>query len=182
MALNQTIFSPLTNIEGSLSSFTSPLKDVLQIASSSLPSYQATGWQYRIASTIFNVVGQTVQNVTDLQLTLVNSKKYIINAYLLASTNQIANGIRIAIAVANVETYYAIEVSSSPTALVYGFNAQVNAAASASTNINDYQLVIIRAIAITAASGIPTFTPAIGSENINQLVAMGPGVIYYREY
>ena len=51
MALNQSIFSPLTNIEGSLSSFTSPSGSVLQIVSSSLPSYQATEWQYKILTT-----------------------------------------------------------------------------------------------------------------------------------
>jgi len=183
MALNQTIVSPLTNITGSLSSFTSPLKSVLQIASSSLPSYQATGWQYKILTTPFGTTSNVQQSIGGLQLTLVNSKKYIINGYLLGSTSVTANGLRVGVSTANVETYYAIEVPSTTTAITYGFNANANATALASTELNDYSLVLIKAIAITAASGVPTFTPTISSENATvQTVQLGPSVIYYREY
>jgi hypothetical protein len=182
MALNQTIFSPLTNIEGSLSSFTSPLGSVLQIVSSSLPAYQATGWQYKILAVPFGTSSNIAQSVGGLQLTLVNSKKYIINAYLLASSNLAANGIRFNVLTTNAETYYAIEVPNTATLIAYGFNAPVNTASAVSTNTNDYQLVLIRAITITAASGVPTFTPTIYSENNGQSVIMGSSVIYYREY
>jgi hypothetical protein len=182
MALNQTIFSPLTNITGSLSSFTSPLGSVLQIASSSLPTYQSTEWQYKILTTPFTSTSNAQQAVPGLRLTLVNSKKYIINAYLLASSQVAANGIRLGVATANIEIYYSIENPPSTTGMGYGFNLAINATASASTNITDYQLVLIRAIVITAASGVPTFTPTIGSENNGFEARMGPGVIYYREY
>jgi hypothetical protein len=182
MALNQSIFSPLTNIEGSLSSFTSPSGSVLQIVSSSLPSYQATGWQYKILTTPFTTTSNVQQVVPGLQLTLVNSRKYIINAYLLASTNVAANGIRFNVTTANAETYYAIENANTITGIQYGFNAPVNSAAAASTGLNDYQYVQIRAIVITAASGVPTFSPNIYSENLNQTAQMGPSIIYYREY
>jgi hypothetical protein len=182
MALNQTIFSPLTNIEGSLSSFTSPSGSALQIVSSSLPSYQATGWQYKILTTPFTTTSNVVQNVTGLQLTLVNSKKYIINGYLLASSNQAPNGVRIGVATANAETYYSIENPNTATGVIYGFNLQITGLSTPSTSINDYCLILIRAIVITAASGVPTFAPTFGSENNTQLVAMGPSVIYYREY
>ena len=182
MALNQSIFSPLTNIEGSLSSFTSPSGSALQIISSSLPSYQATGWQYKVLTTPFTTTSNTQQVVPGLQLTLTNSKKYIINGYLLASTNVAANGIRINVSTANVETYYSNESPNSATGIQYGFNASINAASAASTNITDYQLVQIRAIAITQASGVPTFAPTIHSENLNQTASMGPSVLYYREY
>jgi hypothetical protein len=182
MALNQTIVSPLTNITGSLSSFTSPLGNTLQIISSSLPSYQATGWQYKILTTPFTTTSNAQQVVPGLQLTFANSKKYIINGYLLASSNQAANGIRINVSTANAETYYAIEHANTTTGVLYGFNSVINAASAASTNINDYQLVLIRAIAITPVSGVPTFTPTIHSENSGLDVRMGPSVIYYREY
>jgi len=182
MALNQSIFSPLTNITGSISSFTSPLGRVLQIASSSLPSYQTTGWQYKILTTPFTTTNNTQQVVPGLQLTLVNSKKYIINAYLLASSTLATNGIRLNVSTANAETYYAIESANSATGVQYGFNTSVNSASAASTNINDYQLVQIKAIVIASASGVPTFTPTIHSELSGTTVAMGPSVIYYREY
>jgi len=183
MALNQTIFSPLTNIEGSLSSFTSPLGNVLQIVSSSLPLYQTTGWQYKIFTSTFSTTSNVAQSVIGLQLTLANSKKYIINGYLLGSTSVTANGLRVGVATANVETYYAIEVPQSATAVAYGFNQNANANALASTALNDYSLIQIRAIAITAPSGVPTFTPTISSENATvQTVTLGPSVLYYREY
>ena len=183
MALNQTIVSPLTNIEGSLSSFTSPSGSVLQIISSSLPAYQATGWQYKILPFPIQTVSNILQNATDLRLTLANSKKYIINGYLLGSSTLATNGLRIGVATANVETYYAIEVPNTPTAIIYGFNQSVNTLSVASTGLNDYQLVLIRAIAITAASGVPTFTLTFASENASsQAVNLGPSVIYYREY
>ena len=182
MALNQTIVSPLTNITGSLSSFTSPLGNTLQIISSSLPTYQATRWQYKILTTPFTTTSNVQQVVPGLQLTLVNSKKYIINGYLLASSNQTLNGIRINVSTANTTVYYATENANTATGIQYGFNAAVNSASAASTNINDYQFVLIRAIAITLASGVPTFTPTIHSENNGLDVRMGPSVIYYREY
>jgi hypothetical protein len=182
MALNQSIFSPLTNIEGSLSSFTSPLRNTLQIISSSLPAYKATGWQYKILTTPFTTTSNIVQSVGGLQLTLVNSKKYIINGYLLGSSSTALNGLRVGVATANAEAFYAVESSNTTTAVQYGFNTAVNSTSAASTNINDYQLVQIRAIVITAASGIPTFTPTFGSEINGTTVAMGPSVIYYREY
>jgi hypothetical protein len=182
MALNQTIVSPITNITGSLSSFTSPLRNTLQIISSSLPTYQATEWEYKILTTPFTTTINTAQNVTGLRLTLANSKKYIINGYLLVSSQVAANGIRIGITTSNIETYYYNESPNSISGMQYGFNASINAAAAASTNVNDYQLVQIRAIAITPASGVPTFTPTIHSENNGFEVRMGPSIIYYRQY
>jgi len=182
MALNQTIFSPLTNIEGSLSSFTSPLGSVLQIASSSLPSYQATGWQYKILTDPTTTISTTQVNVTNLQLTLANSKKYLINGYLLGSTGNSAFGLRVGIATANTETYYSIETPNSAVGITYGFNVTSNAGSLPSTNLTDYCLIQLRAIAITAASGIATFTPTISSESAAVTVALGPSIIYYREY
>jgi hypothetical protein len=181
MALNQTIFSPLTNIEGSLSSFTSPSGSALQIVSSSLPSYQATGWQYKILTTLFGTTSTTQVNVTDLQLTLANSKKYIINGFLFGSSVDVTFGLRVNIATANTEAYYAIENPSTATSIVYGFNALANTGNSPSSALTNYCLIQLRAIAITAASGVATFTPTISSEGGNG-GGIGPSVIYYREY
>jgi hypothetical protein len=182
MALNQTIFSPLTNITGSLYSFTSPLGSVLQIVSSSLPTYQSTRWQYKILTTPFTSTSATVQNVTGLQLTLANSKKYIINGYLLASSASITVGFGFNVSTTNAEAYYSIENPNSATGMVYGFNSQITSLSTPSTNINDYCLIIMRAIVITAASGVPIFVPTFRSEGNGSLVAVGPSVLYYREY
>jgi hypothetical protein len=182
MALNQTIFSPLTNIQGSISSFTSPLGGVLQIISSSLPAYQSTGWQYKILTNPFTTTSNAQQNITGLQLTLANNKKYIINGYLFGSTSNTTTGVRVGVSTTNTETFYAIENATTSTAIVYGFNTTSLPTSSPSTNLTDYYLVQLKAIAITAASGVTTFIPTIGSEINGSTVAMGPSVIYYREY
>jgi hypothetical protein len=181
MALNQTIVSPLTNITGSLSSFNSRLGNILQIDSSSLPTYQATGWQYKILTDPFTTTSTGQVDVTNLQLTLTNSKKYIVNGYLFASSNRTAVGIRIGITIANTETYYVIETPVTITGIGYAFNVTNVAGSTPSTTITDYSLIEIRAIAIAAASGIATFTPNISSEN-GENVRIGLGVLYYREY
>jgi hypothetical protein len=181
MALNQTIVSPLTNITGSLSSFTSPLGNALQIISSSLPTYQETGWQYKILTDPFTTTSTGQVDVTGLQLTLTNNKKYIINGYLFASANRTAIGIRMGITTNNTETYYVIETPTSATLMGYAFNITSVAGSTPSTTITDYSLIQIKAIAIAASSGIATFTPNISSEN-GENVRIGLGVLYYREY
>ena len=181
MALNQTIVSPLTNITGSLSSFNSRSGNILQIDSLFLPTYQATGWQYKILTDPFITTNTGQVDVTNLQLTLTNSKKYIINGYLFASSSRIGVGIRIGITIANTEAYYVIETPLSAAGVGYAYNVLNNAGTSVSTNATDYSLVEIKAIAIAAASGIATFTPNISSEN-GENVRIGPSVLYYREY
>jgi len=79
MALNQTIVSPLTSITGSISSFNSRLGNALQIISSSLPTYQATGWQYKILTDPFTTTSTGQVDATGLQLKLNNNKKNILN-------------------------------------------------------------------------------------------------------
>jgi hypothetical protein len=183
MALNQTIVSPLTNITGSLSSFTSPSGNALKILSSYLPAYQATEWRYKILTTPFTTTLASLQSVTGLQLTLANSKKYIINGYLLASSIQSTNGIGFSISTTNAQAYYYIENPASTTGMSYTFNGTTVGTGTPSTNINDYTLILIRAIVITTASGIPTFTPTLRSENNTLLVAIGPpSILYYTEY
>ena len=181
MALNQNIFSPLTNIQGSISSFTHPLGNTLQIISSSLPAYQSTGWQYKISTTTFTTTSTSSQNINDLQLTLANSKKYTINGYILGSSANV--GYRLGVATGSAEAYYAIEVPTSTSGIAYGFNSTpLNANGWPSANLTNYYYVQIRAIVITAAAGVATFTPTLASAIALNTVAAGPSVIYYREY
>ena len=188
MALNQTIFSPLTNFSGSITAFTYPgganVGNALQIISSSLPAYQATGWQYKTSIVPFKTTNTAQQNVTDLQLNLVSGRKYIINGYLFGSTIRAANGFRVGVALSNVESHYAIEVPTTTTAITYGFSITANAGSGPGSSLTNYYLVQLKAIAI--ATGTPaTFTPTISSEGAGggaTDVAIGPSVIYYREY
>jgi hypothetical protein len=182
MALNQTIFSPLTNYSGSISAYTSNNSTVLQIISSSLPVYQATGWEYRIMTKPFTTTLTAEQSVTDLQLTLQNSKKYIVEAYLGGASSATATGLRIAILTANAETHYVIQNPTSTTALGYSFSTLNNAASAPGNSITNYFLVYIKGIIITATTGNPTWTPRIFSETGGTAVGLGPSVIYYRHY
>ena len=183
MALNQTIFSPLTNYSGSISAYTSDAATALGIISSSLPIYEATGWEYKIMTVPSSSLATTQTPVNDLALTLQNSRKYIIEAYLAGSSTATANGLRVGVNTTAAETHYVIENPTSTTAIGYSFSNTNAAGSSAGASITDYYLVYIRALVITAAAGNPTWTPTISSEGAGGgTVALGPSIIYYRQY
>jgi len=183
MPLNQTIFSPLTNYQGSISAFTSQDTLVLQIISSSLPAYQATGWEYKIMTVPSSSVSTTQTAVPDLRLNLLNSKKYIVEGYLSGATSATANGLRVGVITTAAETHYVIENPTSTTAIGYSFSVTNVAGSGPGNNIQNYFLVYIKGIIITAAAGSPTWTPTISSEGAGGgSVALGPSIIYYRHY
>jgi hypothetical protein len=182
MSLNQTIFSPLTLYSGSISSYTSDNLNTLQIISSSLPIYQATDWEYKIMTKPFSTTLTAQQNVTDLTLTLQTNRKYIVEAYLGGANTAAATGLRVGITTAALETHYTIQNPTSTTAIGYSFSVTNNAASGAGNNITNYFLVYIKGIIITAAAGNPTWTPTISTETAGTAVALGPSVIYYRDY
>lgn len=182
MALNQNIFSPLTLYSGSLSAFTSDAGNVLQIISSSLPIYQDTDWEYRIMTKPFITTLTAQQSVTDLQLTLQNNRKYIVEAYLGGASSATATGLRIAVITTAAETHYVIQNPTSTTAIGYSFSVVNNAASAPGNSITNYFLVYIKAIVITTATGSPTWTPRIFSETAGVQVGLGPSVIYYKRY
>ena len=186
MALNQSIFSPLTAYSGSISSYTSDNYNALQIISSSLPVYQNTGWEYKIMTVPSSSTGTVQVPVSDLTLTLQNSRKYIVEAYLAGSTAASANGLRVGISASlSAETHYVIENPTSTTAIGYSFSNTNSAGSGPGNNVNDYYLVYIKALIITRGTGVPTWTPTISSENAGggvTEVRLGPSVIYYRQY
>ena len=183
MPLNQTIFSPLTNYSGSISAFTSNNYTTLQIISSSLPTYQSSSWEYEIMTTPFTTTLTAQQSVSDLTLTLLNNRKYIVEAYLAGSTSATANGLRVGVsASAAAETHYVIENPTSTTAIGYSFSTTNLAGSGPGNNINNYDFVYIRALVITRGTGLPTWTPTISSEANGTAVALGPSIIYYRQY
>jgi hypothetical protein len=186
MALNQTIFSPLTNYSGSISSFTSEDLGALQIISSSLPIYRATDWEYKVLNTSFSTVDTIQTPVSNLTLTLQNSKKYIVEAYLGGSTIRSANGLRVGVSASlSAETHYVIENPTTTTAIGYSFSTTNLAGSGPGSSLTNYYLVYIKALVITAATGVPTWTPTISSEAAGggaTDVAIGPSIIYYRQY
>jgi len=186
MPLNQTIFSPLTNYSGSISAFTADDSSLLQIISSSLPVYQSSSWDYIIMTNPITTTSTTQVDVSDLRLTLENSKKYVVEGYLSAATIRSANGVRIGInPSAAVETYYAIEVPTSATAIGYAYNTTNLAGSGVGNSLTDYYLVYIKALIITKTTGAATWVPTYLSEGAAggaTDVAIGPSVIYYREY
>jgi hypothetical protein len=186
MPLNQTIFSPLTNYSGSISAFTSDNSTVLQLISSSITSYQNTGWKYQIMTNPITTTTTTQVDIADLTLTLENNKKYIVEGYLSAATIRSANGVRIGISSSlGVETHYAIEVPTSTTAIGYSYNTTNLAGSGPGNSLTDYYLVYIKGLIITKATGATTWNPTYSSEGAGggaTDVAIGPSVIYYREY
>lgn len=183
MTVNQNIISPLTLYSGSISAYTSDNRTVLEIISSSLPIYQATGWEYRIMTKPFTTALTAQQSVTDLQLTLQNSKKYIVEAYLGGATSATGNGLRAGVVTTAAETHYVIENPTTTTAIGFSFSITNSAGSGPGASITNYFLVYIKGIIITTAAGSPTWTPTISSEGAGGgTVALGPSIIYYRQY
>jgi hypothetical protein len=183
MSLNQTIFSPLTNYSGSISAYTSDKGTVLQIISSSLLAYQNTNWEYKIMTVPSSSVSTTQTEVPNLRLNLLNSRKYIVEGYLAGSTSATANGLRVGVNTTAAETHYVIENPTSTTAIGYSFSVTNAAGSGPGNSITNYFLVYIKGIIITAAVGSPTWTPTISSEGAGGgSVALGPSIIYYRQY
>jgi hypothetical protein len=183
MPLNQTSFSPLTSFSGSISAYTSDNLSALEIVSSSLPAYQNTGWEYEIMSVPFSTTSSTQQSITDLTLTLQNNRKYIVEAYLAASSTVSTNGIRVGVSASlSAETYYVIEVPTSATAIGYSYSNTNLAASSPGNSISNYHFTHIKGVIITTATGVPTWAPTISSELAASTVALGPSIIYYRQY
>jgi len=131
-------------------------------------------------------VSATQVIVNDLNLILQNNRKYVIEAYLQGSTSATANGLRVGVSSsAAVETYYAIEVPTTTTAVGYAFNTTNLAGSGPGNNIGDYYFIHIKALAITRPTGVATWAPTISSENAgggSTPVSMGPSIIYYRQY
>jgi hypothetical protein len=183
MALNQTIFSPLTNYSGSISAFTSDDYTTLEIISSSLPAYQRTGWEYKIMTTPSSSNDTAQTAVDDLRLNLLNSRKYIVEGYLSGATSATANGLRVGIVTTAAETHYVIENPTSTTAIGYSFSVTNAAGSGPGNSIQNYFLIYIKGIIITAGAGSPTWAPTISSEGAGGgSVALGPSIIYYRQY
>lgn len=124
--------------------------------------------------------------VTDLTLTLQNNRKYIVEAYLSGGSGASANGLRVGISSSlSAETYYVIENPTSTTAIGYAFNTTNLAGSGPGNAVTDYYLIYIKALVITTATGTPTWTPTISSENQGggaTEVRLGPSIIYYRQY
>lgn len=185
MALNQSIFSPLTLYSGSISSLTSDNLNALQIISSSLPTYQNTGWQYKLMTVPFSTTLTAQQNVSDLLIELENDAKYIIEGYLSGATSATANGLRVGVSSLALETHYVIQNPTSTTAIGYSFSTTNSAGSGPGNSISNYFLVYIKALVITRGpiAGDPVWIPTISSEGAGGgTVALGPSVIYYRRY
>lgn len=182
MALNQSIFSPLTLYSGSISSYTSDTTNALQIISSSLPIYQNTNWEYKIMTLPSSSIVTTQTPVNDLRLTLQNSKKYIVEGYLSGANTSATVGLRVGVITTAAQTHYVIQNPTSATAILYSFSVTNVVGSGAGNNINNYFLVYIKGIIITDAAGSPTWTPTISTETAGTAVAIGPSVIYYRHY
>lgn len=189
MALGQIFESPLTLYSGSIISNTVPAGstqgNILFLPTGSLPPFQTSPWQFRIKTDPFSTTSSAQQTVGDLTVTLANSTKYIIIAYLGVSNTSSTSASRIGVAVANLaDNHYSIEVPSSATAVVIG-NAQTSSPTTFPVNSSatNYYFVKITALVITAAAGTPTWAPTISTLTATTTTAaMGPSIIYYRSY
>jgi hypothetical protein len=186
--ISNNAITPITILSGSLNESVSGSIST-HFPVSSIPSYPATGtpWRYQMLSTAFTTTLTAQQTITGLQITLINSRRYLIYGNLLVSTIRSANGPRVGVTSANTTlNIYNIENPTSTTAVQLGLNVTATAASGPGNSLTDYFYVPIRALVATAATGVPTWAPTLSSEAAAggaTDVGIGPySHIYYREY
>jgi hypothetical protein len=187
MALNQTIISPLTLISGSISAYTIPSGSIQgnaqRITSSALSTFNAPVWQHKILNNPFTTTSGTAVTVPDSTITLLNSTRYVFNGYVTGASATNTIGFRIGILLANATTnVYAIEIPSTTTATTFGIQVTPTTLTSPVSSATNYYTCVIKALVITAAAGLPTFSLQLSAETAGTTVAVGPSVINYRSY
>jgi hypothetical protein len=189
MALGQIFESPLTLYSGSIISNTVPAGstqgNILFLPTASLPPFQTSPWQFRIKTDPFSTTSSTQQTVNDLTITLANSAKYLVIAYLGVSNTSSTSASRIGVTATNIiDNLYSVEVPSSATAVVIG-NLQTSSPTTfpANSSATNYYFAKITALVITAGTGTPTWAPTISTLTATTTTAaIGPSVVYYRLY
>lgn len=185
MALNQIIQSPLVLYSGSIVAHTIPdnTDATMVMLSSSLPPYSASIFNYRINQRVITNTTTTQISIPDLQVTLANSARYLVHAYITVSTSNNTSGNRIGFSATNTTTnIYTIETPDSTTSVVLGVNQTAAALNMPSSTVNNYYCAIIRAIVTTAPTGTPTIVPTFSTENAGNTAAIGPSYLYYIRY
>lgn len=188
MPLNLNIESPLTLFSGSITAHYVPngttLGKIMHVPTGSIPPIQNNGWQYIIKTDRFTTTGTAQATITDMTITLANNRRYLIIGHLSGASSATAQGFRVGVAAANLTTnIYSIEVPTSTTAIpTIGNNQTANALAAPQSNAFNYYMVKLTAIVTTAAAGVPTYAPTISTETAGNTAALGPSIIYYREY
>jgi len=185
MGLNQNIAKALTLYTGSMVSHVIPngTGTTMVMLSSSLPPYNASPFGYRInQKPVFNL-STTQQAILDLQVTLANSTRYIVNAYILVGSFANTTGNQVGFSGTNLTTnIYNIETPISTTSTQLGVNQTASTLNSPSSTPSNVYCCIIRAMVVTAPTGVPTIVPTFATENNLITVTVGPSFLYYFQY
>lgn len=179
---NQEFQTPITLVSGSLSEHTNPISgERLGIHPNSLPTFNTNRWDRLLENTIFSTTSATAQTITDLEITLSNSAKYLIVYYIGASSASSGIGVRIGVTSANLTTAYTIESPTSTTAVSIAHNATPATANSPASDLTNYYLYKIYALVTTNASGTPTFAPTLAAETNGNQVQVKDSLVYYKQ-
>ena len=180
---NKLLQAPLTLSSGSITAHTEPgLGNRLGINPSALPTLGGNTWIKLVKGTITSSTSATAAALTDLQITLANSKKYLVVCYLGVSSVQSTIGARISVISANATVHYTIESPTSTTAVSITHSAANNTINSPASSVTNYYLYKVWALVITDATGTPTFAPALATETAANEVRVKDSVLYYTEY
>lgn len=185
MGLNQTIAKALTLYTGSVVSHVVPdgTNTTMVMLSSSLPPYNASFFNYGINQKAVTNTTITQTPILDLQVTLANSTRYLINAYILVGSNLNTNGVQVGFSATNVTTnIYNIETPISTTSTQLGVNQTVATLNSPSSAASNLYCCIIRAMVVTAPTGVPVVGPTFASEIGGQVAVVGPSYLYCFQY
>lgn len=180
---NKALQAPLTLSSGSITAHTeSGTGNLLKIRNTMYPTLGANIWKRLVKTTVTSSTSTTAAALTDLQITLVNSRKYLVVCYLGVSSVQSTIGARISVSSANATVHYTIESPTSTTAVSITHSAANNTINSPASSVTNYYLYKVWALVITAATGTPTFAPALATETAANEVRVNDSLLYYVEY
>lgn len=180
---NKVLQTPLTLSSGFITAHTEKeTGNLLKINNTVYPTLGANIWRRLTKTTVTSSTSATAAALTDLQITLVNSRKYLVVCYLGVSSVQSTIGARISVISANATVHYTIESPTSTTGVSITHSAANNTINSPASSVTNYYLYKIWALVITNAAGTPTFAPALATETANNEVRVGDSLLYYVEY
>lgn len=194
MAINRTIYTPLTLVSGSISVPSKQLTtdgNLILIPSSALEPHSqsltsAGVWNHIVKTSPQYTTGSLsgAIRINDMTVNFDNNFNYLVIGNFGVSTSDAAAGARIGMVFSGtVYSASVYEVPSSKIAISYGNNTPAATTTSPSSDIDNYYMakVVVMAL-VNSANASVTPTLSLNAAAANRTASIGPSIISYMKY
>lgn len=190
MGLNQDIRTPLTLFSGSLSAHTvaggANQGQLMTIISSSLPSFQAPFWNYKIKTETTYITSATQTQMPELRINLTDTTAYyLIIGYYGIGASSTTNPPRLGNVLNSVGDIDVVtELPDSLTNIVANWEGTTGPPTTTwpSSNINNFYLakhIMIGKPTANTATMVPSL--AVSSSGVGITASMGPSIVFWKK-